>query len=151
MPAIPPTQLTAVVSPVAAAPPTVANDSADSSDDRFPKFDRLGYDSIVGIYDDWFGDGDSAYCQFGGIKDLHNNKEWRNSLGDDAKKRGADKKMSQKMKRIGEHITQRRLQGETKEQVVQHLKEVMSKSPKSSETLTGIANVLQKLDSSASP
>ena len=103
----------------------------------FPEFDRLSYDSLDTIHNDWFGVNDSPYTVYGGIKTVYNNKEWRKSLGNEASKREADKKMLQKMKRIGDYMEQRQNNGETAEQVLQHLRDLIAKSTKTKETLTG--------------
>ena len=109
----------------------------------YPEFDRLCYEAIEQIHDDWFGEGTSAYVSHGGIKSLYDNKEWRKSLGSNASKREADKKMLQKMKRIGDYMENRMNDGETKDQVTHHMRTLLQASPKSKETLTGIDKLLK--------
>ena len=109
----------------------------------YPKFDRLAYKSIEQIQEDWFGEGNSAYAGHGGIKTLYNNKLWRQSLGTDAIKREANKKMLQKMKRIGEYMEKKRLEGKPTEEVAASLRQRLSNNPKLKETLTGIDKLLK--------
>ena len=122
---------------------TAAAATADTPNSVFPEFDRLSYESIEQTYDDWFGDNESLYAPHGGIKQLYDNKQWRKSLGCDASKREADKKMLQKMKRIGEYMENYINNGKTKEQMAFHLRELLSNSPKNKETLTGIDKLLK--------
>ena len=116
-----------------------------------PVFDRLCYESIEQMHNDWFGTDNSPYCSHGGIKGLYNNKQWRKSLGSEANKREADKKMLQKMKRIGDYFEKEMSNGKTMEEIAAFLRELISKSPKTKETLTGIDSLLKNRykDSSA--
>jgi hypothetical protein len=102
------------------------------------------YDSITQIHDDWFGVANSVYTSHGGIKTLYNNKQWRKSLGNDASKREADKKMLQKMKRIGDYMERFQDEGKSKEQTVEHLRSLLLQHPKIKETLTGIDKLLKE-------
>ena len=122
-----------------ATPPTQER----TSDNRFPIFDRLDYDSVEKIHDDWFGENNSEYSPHNGLKTLCNNKDWRKSLGNDHSKREADKKMLQKMKYIGDYMATKRLEGSDRNDVIEDIKEVLSLYPKTSESLTGIAKVLK--------
>jgi hypothetical protein len=70
-------------------------------------------------------------------------------LGSNASKREADKKMLQKMKRIGEYMENRMNGGESKEQMVTHLRQLIAQSPKNKETLTGIDKLLKESETSA--
>lgn len=109
----------------------------------FPEFDRLSYDSIEMIYNDWFGEDDSPFAPHGGVKNLYENKQWRKSLGNNPSKREADKKMLQKMKRIGTYMENYISNNKTKDLLVSHLRQMVEESPKSSETLTGIDKLIQ--------
>jgi hypothetical protein len=125
------------------APQVPAQDDNNASASLYPEFDRLCYESIDQIYCDWFGEGKSAYATHGGIKSLYDKKEWRKSLGSNASKREADKKMLQKMKRIGDYMENHMNGGESKEQMVTHLRQLIAQSPKHKETLTGIDKLLK--------
>lgn len=128
---------------------TPREDTTDPQDDdgtstnSFPDFDRLAYDSVEVIYDDWFGDGNSEYQDLGGIKSLYNNRAWRKSLGNNKSKREADKKMLQKFKRIGEYMQDLRMDGQDRDDVISHINGLLSSSPKSTPSLTGIAKLLK--------
>ena len=50
--------------------------------------------------------------------------------------------MLQKMKRIGEYMEKKGDSGETREQIFQHIRELIASSPKNKETLTGIDKLL---------
>ena len=109
----------------------------------FPPFDRLCHDSVVSMCDDWFGEGESSHSGHGGIKSLYGNKNWRKTLGNDAHKREADKKMSQKIKRIGECMEKKRLAGSTREEVITAIESLLAASPKTKACLTGIDKLLK--------
>ena len=142
-----PTQL--AVQPPVTPEGEVAEHSGDDGDcpslpPSLPEFDRLGYNSLEQIYNDWFGKEDSLFPPHGGIKSLYDKKEFRKSLGSDANKRAADKKMLQKMRRIGEYISSNCNDQSDVQCVFQHLRSLLSKSSKKDETLTGIDQIITK-------
>ena len=109
-----------------------------------PDFDRLAYESLEQINDDWFGEGDSPYSEYGGIKSLYDNRDWRKIIGSNPIKREADKKMLQKMKRIGDFIDNLRGQGKSTNEAIAAIRVLLVNSPKTKETLTGIDKLLKK-------
>lgn len=110
----------------------------------FPTFDRLCYDSIDQIHSDWFGMPDSAYTHLSGLKSLYSCRKWRKSLGNCPHKRENDKKMLQKLKRIGDFMEHHQQRGLSPDQVKDIIRDFLEKSPKSKETLTGIDKLIKK-------
>lgn len=86
-----------------------------------PPFSRLIYESLDKIYDDWFGVGESPYKGHGGIKSLYGKSHFTKTLGDDPNKIKADKKMLQKMRRIGEYF-EANSNGNDKESLFRHIR-----------------------------
>jgi len=123
--------------------------SEETGGNGFPEFDRLSCDSTEQIHDDWFGTNGSPCMTHGGLKSLCDNKLWRKSLGDSAKKRENDKKMLQKIKRIGEYMESVHGDGSGRQEIIEKIRVAMKESPKSTETLTGIDKVLKDIQKSA--
>ena len=73
---------------------------------------------------------------------LHSNIQFTKSLGANPNKVKADKKMLQKMRRIGEYFDANCPGGNNKEAVFQHIRNLIKASPKSKETLTGIDKLI---------
>ena len=73
---------------------------------------------------------------------LCSNTQFAKSLGAGANKVRADKKMLQKMRRIGEYFDANCPDGNNKEAAFQHLRNLIQASPKSKETLTGIDKLI---------
>ena len=108
-----------------------------------PNFDRLAYDSLEQINDDWFGEGSLLYSQYGGIKSLYDNRDWQKIIGSNPTKK-ADEKMLQKMKRIGDFIDSLRGQGKSTNDALAAIRVLLVNSPKTKETLTGIDKLLKQ-------
>ena len=85
------------------------------------------------------------HCDHGGIKSLCGNKAWRKSLGNEANKREADKKMLQKTKRIGEFMEKKRLAGSDREEVISVIDSLLAASPKTKACLTGIDKLIKSV------
>jgi len=110
----------------------------------FPSFDRLAYHSLEQIYDDWFGSPSTPFHGHGGLKALHTNRAFRAYIATNKQKKEADKKMLQKMRRIGEYFEAKMMMGQDKETVMNHIRLLISNSPKNDETLTGVDQLLTK-------
>ena len=147
LPAITPSP-PAGVSPSAVSTITGRNSQAtiDTSPETngIPVFDRLAYDSVELIYDDWFGVGNNEYGEHGGVKALYLNKQFRKNLGEDKKKRASDKKMLQKMQHIGDYMEEKQKEGLTKAEIVAHIQDVVLGPSRSKVSLTGIDTALKE-------
>ena len=123
-------------------PPVVSPPSPGEA--NYPQFDRLSYNSLDKILDDWYGSGDSLFRPHGGISKLYDNQNFRKTISGNKAKVQADKKMLQKMRRIGDYYEENkeRLGGVPK--VTEHLRELLSKSPKSNETMTGLDHLISR-------
>ena len=125
----------------AASLPLATTDSPLATN-GIPVFDRLAYDSVELIYEDWFGEGDNEYREHGGVRALYTNKQFRKNLGADKKKRESDKKMLQKMQHIGKYMEELQKEGLTKNEIVQRIHDEVLGPTKSKPTLTGIDKAL---------
>ena len=142
-----PSPATTTATRTTALPPPDSPDTLPETN-GIPVFDRLAYDSVELIYKDWFGEGENAYREHGGVKSLYNNKLFRKNLGDDKKKRQSDKKMLQKMQHIGKYMEEMQKEGLTKNEIVHHIHHVVLGPTKSKPTLTGIDKALTQLKKS---
>ena len=125
---------------------TTGGDNAvhNNTQPTMPQFDRLAYTTLDQIYNDWFGESDSIFSTWGGVKALYNNKDFRKALGTEKTKCDADKKMLQKMRRIGEYIEASITPQNDKQCVFMHIRQLIAASPKNAESLTGIDKLLQR-------
>ena len=117
---------------------------APTATSPFPPFDRLSYNSLDQIYKDWMGIGDSVFCCNGGLKSIYDDKVFRKSLGEDQNSRATAKKMLQKMRRIGEYICANTAGDSDVQAVFRHLRQLLAKSGKKEETLTGLDLLVRK-------
>ena len=147
-----------VRSPTVVSPPdvtqhctTVFDNCTDEGDSCFapshvtyPAFDRLAYDSIERIVDDWFGLGNSPYKLLGGLSKLYDKADFRKSITGGKEKVQADKKMLQKMRRIGDYFEENKANLGGLDQVVEHLRKLQKTSNKTKETITGIDQLITR-------
>ena len=81
---------------------------------------------------------------FGGLLKLYDNAQFRKSITGDKGKVQADKKMLQKMRRIGNYFEENKGPLGGLDKVVEHLRNLQKTSNKGKETITGIDQLISR-------